>query len=63
MFVLPAISRHDDTLGLSHTVEVRALFEIFLAANALGIAEAGLRQGINVTPVWTVISQYLQVVK
>lgn len=47
---LPAVPNHAHPLCLGHAVELGALLQILLAANSLGVAEACLSEGIDVTP-------------
>ncbi len=47
---LPAVANHAHALAFGLAVELGALLEILLAADALSIAEACLSQRINVTP-------------
>ena len=48
--VLPAVADHAHALGFGLAVELGALLEILLAADALGIAETRLGKRIDVTP-------------
>jgi hypothetical protein len=50
---LPAVANHAHPFGLSLAVELGALLEILLAADALSIAEARLGKSVNVTPCYS----------
>lgn len=47
---LPAVSNHAHPLCLGLAVETRALLQVLLASDTLGVAEPCLSESINVTP-------------
>lgn len=53
---LPAVAGHAHAFALGGTVEPSALFEVFLASDTLGIAEAGLGERIDVSPTCFLVS-------
>jgi hypothetical protein len=47
---LPAVTNHAEALGLGHAVELGALLQVLLAAEAVVVAVARFSQRVDITP-------------